>query len=126
VSVEYEDESVSFRRVIRKTRGSLYQVSIATMALRPILNQCLASPSALAVSKDGSVIYVAEASLNRVLRLLRRADGAYVSTVFLQLAGGIGPTSLALDDHGRLFVCCSEMASVEGSQVAYSCSFALI
>ena len=90
------------------------------MALRPILNQCLASPSALAVSKDGSVIYVAEASLNRVLRLLRRADGAYVSTVFLQLAGGTGPTALALDEHGRLFVCCSEMATVEASQVAHT------
>ena len=81
------------------------------MALRPILNQCLASPSAIALSKvcvcareyavfveeesrpfpqDGGVIYVAEASLNRVLRLLRRGDGAYVSTVFVQLAGGIG------------------------------------
>lgn len=29
---------------IDRPRGSLYQVSIATMALRPILNQCLASP----------------------------------------------------------------------------------
>ena len=90
--MEYLDESVLSRSLICNTRGSLYQVSIATMALRPILNQCLASPSALAVSKDGSVIYVAEASLNRVLRLLRRADGAYVSTVFLQLAGGTGPS----------------------------------
>jgi sugar lactone lactonase YvrE len=102
---------------IDRPRGSLYQVSIATMALRPILNQCLALPSALAVSKDGSVLYVAEAALNRVLRLLRRPDGAYVSTVFVQLAGGVGPSALALDDHGRLYVCCSEMPGVDGSQV---------
>ena len=65
----------------------------------------------------GSAIYVAEASMNRVLRLLRRADGAYVTTVFVQLAGGTGPTALALDDAGRLYVCCSEMAAAEGSQV---------
>ncbi len=108
---------------IEKPRGSLYQVSIASMALRPILNQCLASPSALAVSKDGSAVYVAEASMNRVLRLLRRADGAYVTTVFVQLAGGTGPTALALDDAGRLYVCCSEMAAVEGSQVRCSLCF---
>jgi sugar lactone lactonase YvrE len=115
-SIFFLDGGADGETGIERPCGSLYHVSITTMALRPILNQCLAAPSAIAVSKDGSVIYVAEAALNRVLRLFRRPDGAYQSTVFVQLAGGVGPTALAVDDSGRLFVCCSELPG-DGQQV---------
>ena len=41
---------------------------------------------------------------NRVLRFFRRPEGVYHGSVFIQLSGGVGPSSLALDAQGALYI----------------------
>ncbi|CAE7896422.1 unnamed protein product, partial [Symbiodinium sp. KB8] len=61
--------------------------SQGTQILRPIALDCLAHPSSVAPSKDGSVVYVAEMLKNRVLRFIQKPKGVYISSVFIQLSG---------------------------------------
>jgi sugar lactone lactonase YvrE len=41
---------------------------------------------------------------NRILRYFQRPQGVYNGSVFYQLSGGIGPSSLAVDPSGNLYV----------------------
>lgn len=41
---------------------------------------------------------------NRVLRFFRRPEGVYHGSVFIQLSGGVGPSCLALDAQGALYI----------------------
>mmetsp|Transcript_39184 Transcript_39184/g.62770 ORF Transcript_39184/g.62770 Transcript_39184/m.62770 type:complete len:148 (-) Transcript_39184:73-516(-) len=71
--------------------------------LQPLLKDCLAHPSGIAVSNDGDTLYVAETMRNRVLRGVRMA-GAFHFSVFYQFSGMLGPSCLALGKDGTLFV----------------------
>ena len=48
--------------------------------------------------------YVAEQEMNRVLRFVQRPQGVYLGSVFIQLSGGMGPSCLALDAQGSLYI----------------------
>ena len=48
--------------------------------------------------------YVAEQMKNRVLRFFQRPEGVYHGSVFHQLSGGVGPSCLALDEQGVLYI----------------------
>ena len=48
--------------------------------------------------------YVAEQMRNRVLRFFQRPEGVYHGSVFHQLSGGVGPSCLALDEQGVLYI----------------------
>ena len=48
--------------------------------------------------------YVAEQMRNRVLRFFQRPEGVYHGSVFYQLSGGVGPSCLALDEQGVLYI----------------------
>ena len=41
---------------------------------------------------------------NRVLRFFQRPDGVYHGSVFYRLNGGVGPSCLALDEQGTLYI----------------------
>jgi len=41
---------------------------------------------------------------NRVLRFFQQPSGVFHASVFYQLSGGVGPSSLALDAAGNLYV----------------------
>ena len=41
---------------------------------------------------------------NRVLRFFQRPEGVYHGSVFHQLSGGVGPSCLALDEQGVLYI----------------------
>lgn len=41
---------------------------------------------------------------NRVLRFFQQPAGVYHASVFYQFTGGVGPSCLALDAHGNLYV----------------------
>ena len=41
---------------------------------------------------------------NRILRYFQRPMGVYNGSVFYQLSGGVGPSSLAVDSNGNLYV----------------------
>lgn len=42
--------------------------------------------------------------MNRVLRFFQQPEGVYHGSVFYQLSGGVGPSCLAIDRHGSLYI----------------------
>ena len=48
--------------------------------------------------------YVAEMMNNRILRFFQQPPGVYHGSVFCQLAGSVGPSCLAIDSVGNLYV----------------------
>lgn len=86
--------------------GSLFVISNSPSGqiLKPISLNNLAYPAGIVVTKDKKFIYVAETMQNRVLRFFQRPAGVYHGSVFYTMSGGVGPSSLALDSHGNLYV----------------------
>eukprot|EP01034_Spumella_vulgaris_P031888 gene31888-39394_t len=41
---------------------------------------------------------------NRILRYFQQPSGVYHGSVFYQLSGGVGPSSICLDSEGNLYV----------------------
>lgn len=62
---------------LQSPKGSLFMISVDGELLKPILFECLAHPSGVALSPDEGVLYVAETMQNRVLRCVQRPAGAY-------------------------------------------------
>jgi sugar lactone lactonase YvrE len=50
-------------------KGSIFAADLDIMILKPIALNCLAYPSGIALTNDGSCIFVAETLKNRILRL---------------------------------------------------------
>jgi DNA-binding beta-propeller fold protein YncE len=48
-------------------------------------------------TQHASFRYVAETMQNRVLRFFQQPTGVYHGSVFYQLSGGVGPSSIVLD-----------------------------
>ncbi len=89
--------------------GSVFQASAETGLLKPILLNCLAHPSSIAISSTDSHVYVAETCQNRILRIVVRSFGAQHASVFKQFSGGFGPTAVAIDSKGHLIVARSSL-----------------
>eukprot|EP00792_Barthelona_sp_PAP020_P005788 TRINITY_DN2800_c0_g1_i1.p1 TRINITY_DN2800_c0_g1~~TRINITY_DN2800_c0_g1_i1.p1 ORF type:complete len:269 (+),score=67.50 TRINITY_DN2800_c0_g1_i1:27-833(+) len=81
---------------IQKPQGSVYVVKKRSFLVVALQN-CLAYPSSIAVSPDGD-IYVAETSMNRILKITQYPTGVFQTSVFAQLSGGFGPTALTIND----------------------------
>eukprot|EP00611_Tribonema_gayanum_P018089 TRINITY_DN31152_c0_g1_i1.p1 TRINITY_DN31152_c0_g1~~TRINITY_DN31152_c0_g1_i1.p1 ORF type:complete len:324 (-),score=26.28 TRINITY_DN31152_c0_g1_i1:28-855(-) len=72
--------------------------------LRPLALECLASPSGIAVSPNGSCVYVTERAANRLLRFVQNPPGVFHYSVFRQFSGGFGPSCVACDAEGTIYV----------------------
>ena len=48
--------------------------------------------------------YVAEMMTNRLLRFVQQPQGVYHASVFYQFSGMLGPSSLACDSNGNIYV----------------------
>lgn len=59
---------------------------------------------------------------NRILRFFQQSAGVYHGSTFYQLAGGVGPVALTLDQNGTLYVGQYDVkeSSTEGSVFALS------
>lgn len=65
----------------------------------------LAFPNGVAISADGSTVFLAETGKNHILRYQIGPDGSIGErTVFARLPGGPGPDGMAFDAEGRLLV----------------------
>lgn len=85
--------------------GSLFMItSGGSQMLKPISLENLASPSAVALSPDGKFLYVAEMMTNRVLRYFQKPEGVFHGSVFYQCSGRVGPSCLACDKQGSIYV----------------------
>ena len=91
---------------------ALYSIDLETRVLKQILNK-LSFISDVCYDGANGCIYLAETFMNRVLRLKQNEDGIYVSSVFYQFAGRIGPSALTLDENGNLFVARFEYSPIE-------------
>lgn len=91
---------------LQSANGSLFTISNSPSGqiLKPISLGNLAYPSGVAVTPDGKFIYVAEMMKNRVLRFFQQPAGVYHGSVFYQMSGAVGPSSLALDPSGNLYI----------------------
>ena len=89
---------------LSKPSGSLYISEIDSFVLRPLLYNCLLHPADVLYDSTRGVVYVAETYANRIIRLVQNPPGVYHASVFHQFNGMIGPTCLAIDDLGNLYV----------------------
>jgi sugar lactone lactonase YvrE len=85
--------------------GSVFAIanSPSGQILKPISLGNLAYPSSIAVGQDGS-LYVAEMMMNRVLRFFQQPEGVYHGSVFHQLSGSVGPSAIAIDGAGNVYI----------------------
>lgn len=89
---------------LQNPRGSLFAINPQTQLLIPLCLNTLAHPCGVALSPDERNIYVAETSANRILRFTQHPTGVFHGSVFHQLSGRFGPTALAVNSAGDLFV----------------------
>lgn len=74
--------------------GSVYRTVQRRQQLLRLCGPSLAGPSGLAVHPTNGAIFVCETSLNRVLRFVPKADGHFVSSVWVQMQGSLGPVDI--------------------------------
>lgn len=86
--------------------GSIFSIANTSggQILKPLSLENLASPSGIALSPNGKLLYVCEQMTNRILRYFQRPEGVYHGSVFCQLSGGIGPSAVVVDKQGTLYV----------------------
>ena len=82
--------------------GSVFMIKGSPPLLVPISLNNLAHPTGVAAF--GGFIYVAEQCKNRILRFWQEPAGVYHSSVFYQCSGGVGPSCLAVDSKGTIYV----------------------
>jgi sugar lactone lactonase YvrE len=97
---------------LQSPKGSIFLISADGQLLQPLVLEALADPCALALGLDERVIFVAEKMQNRLLRLVQRPTGVYHCSVFYQFSGGMGPSGMARDPQGNLYVTRYDFASV--------------
>jgi sugar lactone lactonase YvrE len=111
---------------IHNPTGSLYMISSSASGggnmLQPISFENLASPAGIALSPNGKLVYVAETMTNRVLRFFQQPEGVFHGSVFYQNSGGVGPTALAVDRQGSIYVAAYDVkeSSKEGKVLIIS------
>ena len=62
-----------------------------------------------------NMIYVCEQMQNRVLRFYQEPEGVFHSSVFYQNSGGVGPSSIAVDSDGTIYVGIFETAAAKST-----------
>ena len=89
---------------IENPKGSVFVLDLEDMLLRPLALNCMAHPSALAMNPEETVLYVCETLRNRVLKCYIGENGGNQITVFHQFSGKLGPTAIAVNKDGYIFV----------------------
>ena len=79
-------------------------IDLDSKIMRPIIHNCLSFPSDVVYENKKGIIYVAETLANRIIRLTQNPYGVYHSSVFYQFNGRLGPTAMAVDESGNLYV----------------------
>lgn len=89
---------------LARPKGSVFSVTCDGELLQPLAHETLAHPSGLCLSPDQNILYVAETMNNRILRFVQKPTSVWHYSVFYQFSGGLGPTALATDPNGMIYV----------------------
>ena len=96
-------------------RGAVYRTVQNRQQVVTLAPPSLAAPTGVACGPNGCV-YVAELHANRVLRFAQRPAGVFHASVFVQLAGGVGPSAVAVHPKtGDVYVAKYDFAPGAGS-----------
>jgi len=106
-SVFFSDSGPMGETGLHNPSGSVF--CIKSGILFPVALGTLAYPAGIATHLH--FVYVAEQMSNRVLRFYQEPEGVFHSSVFYQSAGGVGPSCIACDEQGTLYVGIFETAS---------------
>lgn len=117
----FTDSGVFGDTGLHSPKGSLFRIANTPVGqiLLPIAYESLAYPWGVATSPDGKMLYVAETMSNRVIRYFQRPAEAYHGSVFIQLSGRVGPSALACDQQGSLYVAHYDVAGGTKEGVVY-------
>jgi sugar lactone lactonase YvrE len=85
-------------------KGSVFAIHGTTQLLIPLTLQSLAHPAGIALSPEGTCLYVAETCKNRVLRYVRRPTNVWHMSVFHQLSGRFGPSAICCASNGDVYI----------------------
>lgn len=72
----------------------------------------MAYPTGLAVNANEDVLFVSEMCRNRILKVVLHENGTYQTSVFKQFSGRFGPTAMAVDHDGLLYVARFDFAHI--------------
>lgn len=100
----FTDSGPMGESTIDNPTGSVFAVDLSVSMLKPVIVNKLAHPSGIALSPDEKVLYIAETYKNRILKTVVHSEGVYYTSVFYQFSGRFGPTALAVDPSGNLYV----------------------
>ena len=91
---------------LQNPTGSCFCVTASQegQILKPLALNSLAYPTGLALSPDERMVYVCEMATNRLLRFFQKPTGVFHYSVFCQFSGGVGPSSVAVDEAGNIYV----------------------
>ena len=108
-AIFFSDSGALGETGLHSPTGSLFVITTArgpgpssSSLLKPLTLGTLAYPAGIASA--GRFLYVAETMANRVVRYFQQPEGVYHGSVFFQLSGGVGPSCLAVDAQGSVYV----------------------
>lgn len=100
---------------LHNPRGVVYRTVQGRQQVVAMCPPTLAFPTGIAAGPNGC-IYVCELHANRVLRFAQRPAGVYHASVFVQMAGGVGPMAIAVHQAtGDVYVAKYDFASAAGN-----------
>jgi sugar lactone lactonase YvrE len=98
---------------LNTSTGSLFIVDLDSKISRPLLLNCLSYPSDIVYDSQSKITYMVETFTNRIIRLVQSPPDVYHSSVFHQFSGRVGPTSIAIDELGNIYVARYEFQNIE-------------
>jgi sugar lactone lactonase YvrE len=105
-SLFFTDSGPLGETTLQDPNGSCFCISqkYGEPVLVPLALNCLAHPSGIAMSPDGTSLYVAETFKNRILRFVQHPKGIWQLSVYHQFSGRLGPMGLACGNDGTVYV----------------------
>jgi len=71
---------------------------------RGLLVNCLSYPADVVYDNSNQILYIAETFSNRIIRFIQNPTGVFYSSIFHHFNGRVGPTAIAMDDSGNIYV----------------------
>lgn len=90
--------------------GSVFSISRDGQLLQPLALGTLSHPCGLALAPRGGALYVCELLANRLLRFVQRPAGVWHCSVYFQFSRGLGPSAVACDEDGHVYVALFDFA----------------